>query len=225
MEVKGMLGKVQKMTEPPHDPLRVALAECILDRDAKAKATELAREAVERSNELVADAERHEEAVKIALSSARDGREARLREAVESGSVIEKPPPSSPARFALDDAAAELEIARRVLATSTASLAFAIDAQPWAQRKVEACVTPILVGEIDRLIAEAVSHQAALDAKHATLLWLRHVLPPVEQHMRLNFALPPPTPPGVRARDYPPPSEWVAARQQLLKNADAPLPS
>jgi hypothetical protein len=218
------MGKVEKIATQ-RDSARIALGECILDRDAKAKATELAREAVERSNELVADAERHEEAVKIALSSARDGREARLREAVESGSVIEKPPPSSQARFALDDAAAELEIARRVLATSTASLAFAVDAQQWAQRKVEATAAPVLAGEIDRLIVEAVSLQAALDAKHATLLWLRAVLPPVEQHLRLNFALPPPTPPGVRARDYPPPPEWIAAREALLQDADAPLPS
>jgi hypothetical protein len=217
------MGKVEKIATQ-HDGARVALAECILDRDAKAKATELAREAVERSNELVADAERHEEAVKSALSCARDGREARLREAIESGSVIEKPLPSSQARFALDDAAAELEIARKVLATSTASLGFALDAQQWAQRKVEAAAAPVLAGEIDRLIAEAVSLQAALDDKHATLLWLRGVLPPVEQHLRLNFALPPPTPPGVKPRDYRPPAEWVAARGALLQDADAPLP-
>jgi hypothetical protein len=220
-----MLGKVQKMTEPPRDELRIALAESILDRDAKAKATELAREAVERSNELVADAERHEDAVKIALTSAREGREARLREAVESGSVIEKPPPSSQARFALDDAAAELEIARKVLATSTASLAFAVDAQQWAQRKVEAAAAPVLAGEIDRLIVEAVSLQAALDDKHATLLWLRGVLPPVEEYQRIGRALPPPPPPGVKARDYRPPAEWVAAREALLVDADALLPS
>jgi hypothetical protein len=90
-----MLGKVLKMAEPPRDELRIALAEVILDRDAKARATELASEAVERSNELVAEAERHAEAVRIALSSARDGREASLRQAVECGGVIEKPPPSS----------------------------------------------------------------------------------------------------------------------------------
>jgi hypothetical protein len=48
------------------------------------------------------------------------------------------------------------------------------------------------------LTAEAESHQAALDAKHATLLWLRAVLPPDGQHLRINFALPPPTPPGAR---------------------------
>jgi hypothetical protein len=132
-----MLGKVLKMAEPPRDELRIALAEVILDRDAKARATELASEAVERSNELVAEAERHAEAVRIALSNARDGREASLRQAVEGGGVIEKPPPSSQARFALDDAAAELEIARKVLASSTASFEFAHDAQRWAQRRLK----------------------------------------------------------------------------------------
>jgi hypothetical protein len=222
-----MLRKVLKTTTaPPHDPLRVALAECILDRDAKGRATELAREAVERSNELVADAERHEEAVKIALSSARDGREARLREAIESGSVIEKPPSSSQARFALDDAAAELEIARKVLATSTASLGFVLDAQRWAERKVEACVAPILAAEVDRVLVETTRLSDELHGKHEVLIWLRSQLPPGgDERMRINSILPPPAPPGVRETDYRTPEDWVAAREALSKNADAPFPA
>jgi hypothetical protein len=221
-----MLGKVQKMTEPPRDELRVALAEVIVDRDAKAKATELAREAVERSNELVADAERHEEAVKIALSSARDGREARLREAIESGSVIEKPPSSSQARFALDDAAAELEIARKVLATSTASLGFALDAQRWAERKAETCVAPILTAEVDRLLVDVARLSDELHGKREVLLWLRsQLLPGGDERMRINAVLPPPAAPGVRETDYRTPAEWIAAREALLHDANAPLPS
>jgi hypothetical protein len=217
------MGKVEKIATQ-RDGARVALAECILDRDAKAKATELAREAVERSNELVAEAERHAEAVKIALSNARDGREARLRQAIEGGTAIEKVPSTREQRFAELDAADELAAAKSVLTNCMASLTFAANDLQWAQRKVEAAAAPVLAGEIDRLIAEAVSHQAALDAKHATLLWLRGVLPPDEQHLRLNFALPPPTPPGVKPRDYRPPAEWVAAREALLQDADAPLP-
>jgi hypothetical protein len=218
------MGKVEKIATQ-RDSARIALGECILDRDAKAKATELAREAVERSNELVADAERHEEAVKIALTNARDGREARLRQAIEGGAAIEKVPSTREQRFAELDAADELAAAKSVLTNCAASLTFAANDLQWAHRKVEAAAAPVLAGEIDRLIAEAESLQAALDGKHATLLWLRHVLPPVEQHQRINFALPPPTPPGVKARDYRAPADWVAAREQLLVDASAPLPS
>jgi hypothetical protein len=162
----------------------------------------------------VAEAERHAEAVKIALSNARDGREARLRQAIEGGAVIEKAPSTRDQRFAELDAADELAAAKSVLTNCMASLTSAANDLQWAQRKVEAAAAPVLAGEIDRLIVEAASLQAALDAKHATLLWLRAVLPPVEQHLRLNFALPPPTPPGVRGRDYRPPPEWIAARRE-----------
>jgi hypothetical protein len=149
-----MLGKVQKMTEPPRDQLRIALAECILDRHAKARATELAREAVAGSNDLVAEAERHAEAVKIALSSARDGREARMREAIEGGGGVEKPVSTREQRFAEIDAADELAAAKSVLANCVASLGFAADAEQWARRKVEAAVTPILTAEVERLLDE-----------------------------------------------------------------------
>jgi hypothetical protein len=218
-----MLGKGQKVEQ--RDSARASLSECILDRDAKAKATKLAREAVERADELVAEAERHAEAVKSALSSARDGREARLREAIEGGGVIEKPAPSSQARFALDDASDELEIARKVLATSTASLAFAVDAQQWAQRKVEAAVTPILAAEVGRLLDEATKLRDQLDGKYATLIWLRNLLPPGgDVRQRIAFALPPPPPPGVLGPDYQPPGAWIAAREALTRDAGAELP-
>lgn len=160
--------------------------------------------------------------MQIALSSARDGRVASLRQAIEGGTVIEKPPPSSQARFALDDATAELEIARKVLSSCTASLGFAVDALQWAERKVQAAVTPILAAEIDRLIGEAQALQAALEGKHATLLWLRSVLAPGEPHQKINRALPLPPPPGVAVPDHRPPSAWVEAREALMQNADAP---
>jgi hypothetical protein len=220
------MGKQQPI-EVQRDSARVALGECIFDRDAKAKATALAREAVERSKELVADAEQHAEAVKIALSSARDGREARLREAIEGGAVIENPASTSQARFALDDAEDELEIARKVMATSAASLGFAIDALQWAQRKVEAAVTPVLTAEIGRLLDEATKLREQFDAKCATLIWLRNtcLAPGGEQRQRINSILPPPPGPGVVGPDYRPPVEWVAAREALLQRADAPLPT
>jgi hypothetical protein len=220
-----MLGKGQKVEQ--RDSARASLSECILDRDAKAKATKLAREAVERADELVAEAERHAEAVKSALSSARDGREARLREAIEGGGVIEKPAPSSQARFALDDASDELEIARKVLATSTASLAFAVDAQQWAQRKVEAAVTPILTAEVGRLLDEATKLREQFDAKCATLIWLRNtcLAPGGDDRQRINAILPPPSPPGVPEVDYRPPADWIAAKAALLVDADTPLPT
>jgi hypothetical protein len=94
-----------------------------------------------------------------------------------------------------------------------------------ARARVEAAAAVVLAGEVDRLIAEAEAHQATLDAKHATLIWLRTVLPSGEQQQRINWALPPPPPPGVKPRDYRSPEEWIEAREALLTDADAPLPS
>jgi hypothetical protein len=221
------VGKQQPI-EVQRDSVRVALSECILDRDAKAKATLLAREAVERSNELVAEAERHAEAVKIALSNARDGREARLREAVEGGAVIDKPASTREQRFAELDAADELEIARKVMATSTATLAFAIDAQQWAERKVEAAVAPVLGSAADRLIVEADTMKKQLDSRYALLAWIERLLPPGDAvRQRVGLALPPGPPPGVAGvhyRSLPAPPEWLASLDRLMQDADAPLP-
>jgi hypothetical protein len=220
-----MLGKVQKITEPPRDPLRVALAECILDRDAKAKATELAREAVAKANALVSDAEHHAEAVKIALASARDGREARLREAVEGGGVIEKPTSTREQRFAELDALDELAAAKSVLANCVTSLGFAADAEQWSERKVEACITPILTAEVERLLGETTRLSDELHRKHEILIWLRSLLPPGDdQRKRIGFLLPPPAAPGVKETDFRAPENWVAAREALMRDAEAALP-
>jgi hypothetical protein len=224
-----MLGKLKTTTAPPRgperDPARVALGLAIEDHKERLHALDRAKAAVARANGLVADAERHSEAVKIALASARDGREARLRQAIQGDDVIEAAVSRREARFAEIDAADELEAARKVLVDCMAALADADEDVHRAQGRVESAVAPILAGEVDRLIAEAQAHQAALDGKHATLIWSRGVLPPGEQHQRINFALPPPTPPGVRGRDYRPPSAWVAAREALMVDADAPLPT
>jgi hypothetical protein len=222
------MGKQQPI-EVPRDSARVALGECILDRDAKAKATALAREAVERSNALVSDAEEHAaEAVSIALFDARDGREARLREAVEGGSVIEKPASTREARFAKLDAADELAAAKSVLTNCMSSLTFAANAQEWAQRKVEAAVAPVLGSAADRLIAEADTMRKQLDSRYALLAWIERLLPPGDSvRQRVGHALPPGPPPGVGGvhyRSLPAPPEWLAALDRLMADANAELP-
>jgi hypothetical protein len=224
MEVR-ILSKVQKIVEAVRNPHRASLAEAIEERKEMSLALERAKAAVERANGLVGDAERHSEAVKIALASARDGREARLREAVQGGDVIEAAVSRREARFAEIDAADELEAARKVLVDCMAALADADEDVRRAKDRVESAVAPILAAEIERVIAEAESLQAALDAKRSTLIWLRGVLPPGEMHQRITRALPPPAPPGVRPPDYRPSTEWIAAREALLQDADAPLPT
>jgi hypothetical protein len=83
-------------------------------------------------------------------------------------------------------------------------------------------VAPILMAEIDRLVAEATRLSDELHGKH--LIWLRSQLPPgADERIRINRVLPPP--PGVRERDYRTPEDWVAAREALLLDAGAPLPS
>jgi hypothetical protein len=155
-----------------------------------------------------------------------DSREARLREAIESGSVIEKPASTREQRFAELDAADELAAAKSVLTNCMASLAFAVDAEQWAQRKVEAAVTPILTAEVDRLLDETTRLNDELHRKHEVLIWMRNLLlPGNDQRKRIGYALPPPAPPGVRETDYRTPEDWVAAREALLVDAGAELPT
>jgi hypothetical protein len=57
------------------------------------------------------------------------------------------------------------------------------------------------------------------------LVWLRDRLPPGgDERQLINAVLPPPSPPGVPEVDHRPPAEWLAAREQLLVDADALLP-
>jgi hypothetical protein len=218
------MGKMEKL-ETPRDQLRIALGECILDRDAKAKATELAREAVARSNELVADAERHEEAVKIALAKARDGREASLRQAIAGGGVIEKPVSTREQRFAELDAADELVAAKSVLTNCVSALTSAVDAERWAQRKVDACITPIVTADVGRLLAETTRLKDELHGKYEVLLWMRGLLSPGdEQRKQIGFILPPPAAPGVKETDFRTPEKWLSALEALSQSADAKLP-
>jgi len=73
------------------------------------------------------------EAVKSALASARDGREVRLREAVEGGALIERAVSTREQRFAERDAADEEATARRMLASCKESAEAASEAEQWAQ--------------------------------------------------------------------------------------------
>jgi hypothetical protein len=220
-----MLGKGQTVEQ--RDSARASLSECIADRDAKARATALAGEAIGRAAAQVEEATRHADAVKIALASARDGREARLREAVEGGAVIEKAVSTREQRFAELDAADEEAAARRVLASCKESAEAAAEAENWAQRKTEAAVLPVLASEIGRLLDEATKLREQLDAKFATLIWLRNtcLAPGGDERLRINSLLPPPPPPGVVVPDYREPTEWIAAREALLVDPDAPLPA
>jgi hypothetical protein len=95
----------------------------------------------------------------------------------------------------------------------------------WAQEKVESSVPAVLTSEIDRVLVEATRLRDELHGKFAVLVWLRDRLPPGgDQRQRINSILPPPSPPGVPEVDYRPPAEWLAAREQLLVDADALLP-
>jgi hypothetical protein len=219
------MGKAEKI-ETQREDARSALAACILDRNAKAKATELAREALGRAAAQVEEAARQADAVRIALATARDGRAARLREAVEGGAVIEKAVSIREQRFAELDAADEEAAARRVLASCKESAEAAAEAENWAQRKVEAAVTPILTAEIDRVVIETTRLSDEIHRKHEVLIWLRSLLlPGGDERLRINALLPPPPPPGARSPEYRTPSDWVAAREALSKNADAPFPA
>jgi chromosome segregation ATPase len=218
------MGKLQKI-EPPRDSARVALAEAIASRDAELRAVDQAKAALERGNFMVEQAEARLESAKGALSSWRSDQAARVLATASTGAPVAPGQSAREARIEVADAEDALEAAKAALSSCAARLSDCEEDLRRAQFRVEAEVAPILAAEVDRVIAEAESRQAALDGKHATLLWLRTVLPLGEVHQQINRALPPPTPPGVRARDYRPPTEWIAAREALMQDADAALPT
>jgi hypothetical protein len=106
-----------------------------------------------------------------------------------------------------------------------ASVADAKDGLQYAQLGVERAVAPVFVGALDGLLAEAATLREQLDGKYAVMLWLRDLLPPGDERQKIARALPRPPPPGVLGPDYRPPSAWVEARQALLTDPNAPLPT
>jgi hypothetical protein len=219
------MSKMQPV-ETPNDVARSVLAQAIADRSERTREAQQAREAVERANALVEQAETKHALAKASLASSRNDLVARALSVASSGAAGGPPISARQARQELADADDDLEASQAALAACKVALA---DCEGDLHRSgvaVENAVVPILAAETDRLIAEAEALRVGLDQKHATLIWLRSVLPPnEEQRRRITGALPPPPPPNVRAPDYRPPQEWVAAREALLVNADAPLPA
>jgi hypothetical protein len=219
---------VSKAEKAQTDPRRAELAEAIRERDEFERIAGAARVALDRANDLVEAASTHAEAVQIALSSARDGREKRLRQAVEGGDVIEAAVSRREARFAEIDAADELETARKVSIGCRSALAEAEADADRAQRRVEAASLPVLAGEVDRLLAEAAAIHETLEAKLAAVDFVNAFLIPGSPE-RTRIALTrPPLPPGVMPADrrgHPALAAWREARQQLFVNADAALPT
>jgi hypothetical protein len=118
-----------------------------------------------------------------------------------------------------------LEAAQAALAACRASLSDAETDARHAGSRVEGATVPILAASVDRLLIEAQNLRERLDEKHAVLIWIRNLLPPGgDAGQRIAFALPPPPPPGVPAPAYPPPAEWIAAREALTRDANAALP-
>jgi DNA repair exonuclease SbcCD ATPase subunit len=219
------VSKVGKI-EVQNSQVRALLAEAISERDAMTRAVDQAKAASERANGLVEDAERHAEAVKIALASARDGREKRLRQAVEGGDVIEAAVSRREARFAEIDAADELEAARKVLTSCMAALADAQADAGRAQQRVESAAADVLGGQVERLVSEAASLREQLHSKFEELLWIRTQLRfGGEAYRAATAALPPEPPPGVTPRVFRAPPAWVSAQEALLVSAEASLPT
>jgi hypothetical protein len=105
----------------------------------------------------------------------------------------------------------------------SSSLAAATPELEWARIRLESAVAPVLTGEVARLTAQTANLRDKYHEKCAALIWLRDMLPGAER-LAVNSVLPPHLPPDVPGPDYRP-SEWLATREALMVDADAPLPA
>jgi hypothetical protein len=219
------MSKAEKI-EAPNDVARLALSEAIRDRQEADRLAAAANAAVERAVALTEAAETRLAVAKSILATWRNEATARALAIASTGTAPPSPEMSArEARAEAQDSEDANEAASAARVACMAALSDAEDLAHRAQTRVEAAVAPILCGGIDRVLSEAESLRSELHGKYAVLVWLRDLLPfGGEQRQRLSAALPPPPPPGVTAPAYQPPADWIAARQALMRDANAALP-
>jgi hypothetical protein len=219
------MGKVEKIATE-RDPHRVALGEAIEDRDEKSRAVERAKAALERANFLTEQAEARLESAKGALSAWRSDQAARVLVTASTGAPAAPAQSAREARIEVVDAEDAHDASMAALSACAARLSDATEDLNRAQGRVESAAADTLAGQIDRLASEAANLQELLHRKYEELYWVRgQVRFGGEDYRRAAEALPPPAPPGVKAREFRAPSEWMAAREALLTNPSAELPT
>ena len=195
----------------------------IAERDQIARRLDTARTAAGRVGEALRDARARVEAAKAAAADATDAH----AEALLGGQIALADRPMRRVRAGERDAEADIAAARGAPAKVEASIGEYEAELRRAERRVENAIAEIMASAIDGVIAKAETSRRELDDEHAVLSFLAHSSPPGnEAAYRASVALPS-TPPGAPWPDYqrrPALAPWRAAREALLRDADAPLP-
>jgi hypothetical protein len=220
------------------DPARAELAAAIEAATVAERAAASARNAATRAGEMVEQAQQQLEAASAAVTSARELQADRLADAAKTGNAPAPDRSMREARAREVDATDELDAARAALATCETGARRDEDAHQRANRAVGAAADAVIrsSGTIGRLLKETAALQVQLGEKRRTLLFLFHgSLVSEEDWCNVNSFLAPPNFPAISQKlgfstslnaDWPhaPPS-WRAAREALLRDPDAALPS
>jgi hypothetical protein len=193
---------------------RAELAAAIAARDEAAAEAETARAAVERISDQLYDAQRRLEEARAQASEKVSERVAAL---VTGGDalVVDRD------RFAERDAEDAVAACRAAKDLCKAAVAEAERSLMLKQLRVDACCRPVLSAEIGRILARAEALKAKFDHVRAALAFLSASLPPGSPlRLKVDDAIE-----CAPARNLEPPAEWRKAREALMRDARAPLPS
>jgi chromosome segregation ATPase len=193
---------------------REELAAAIEARDEAAAEVETARAAVERISDQLYDAQRRLEEARAQASEKVSERVAAL---VAGGAVAV----AARDRFAERDAEDAVTACRAAKDLCKAAVAEAERSLMLKQLRVDSACKPVLAADIARVLAAAEGLKRKFDETRATLTFLAGSLPPgAPLRLRVDDALE-----CAPARDLEPPAEWRKAREALMRDARAPLPS
>jgi hypothetical protein len=198
---------------------RAALAEAIEARDEAGNRLEAAKAAEERVSDLLAASLVKLQAAQAEVVELHESGPQRVLEMASTG-VLTMDRPLKAAKAAEADARDDVEEIRRTLTTCKTAIAEAERALMYAQMKVDNAAKPILAAEAVRIITVVEALQAKFNAMRAILSFLSAAIPPGSPlRLKVDDALE-----CAPARNLEPPAEWLKARADLMRDANAPLP-
>jgi hypothetical protein len=202
------------MMDSVNTTAREELAAAIEARNEAAAEAETARAAVERISDQLYDAQRRLEEARAQASEKASERVAAL---VAGGDVAV----AARDRFAERDAEDAVAACRAAKDLCKAAVAEAERSLMLKQLPVDACCRSVLSAEIGRILARAEALKAQFEKARAALSFLAGSLPPGSPlRLRIDDAIE-----CAPARNLEPPAEWRKAREALMRDARAPLPS
>ena len=220
----------EREPEPKRSPARQALANAIIARDEAKHRVQEARDAVERSVELVTAAERKLQEANGAAKAGRDRLAEQIAASAKSGTGL---PPGTLARelrIAECDAQDQFDAARKAQEISRAALS-AVDATlASAERRLVEAADAVIATDPTVMLDEMESLQQRLMVLRITHRFLRrnHLYTDRETERRgeklCHWEFPGPSE-GIEHQSYdrhPKHVEWVNARAALLLDPDAP---